>query len=360
MLIETHAPGRICIFGEHQDYLGHPVIAGAINLFFHIRGQARQDMKFIIHKKDFDTVESFTFPDQGEIPFDGARDYFKSVLNLLRRQGITIGHGAEVDVWSSIPIEAGASSSSALNVVWHRFLSQLFNTPWKDDRLKIGELSFISEVAMFNEPGGRMDQYTSSLGGINYLDFKNHIHEPLRQEMTGFILIDSLQKKDTFGMLKRVKEGQQAALKEILEKTGDIYDNNKDKPPLILEIEEKDLDFLPKNLQPYGKAAVLNFQLTMAGRQFLKKDPIDAARFGQYLQQQHRVLREYLQNTTPKIDRILEIAMENGASGGKMNGSGGGGTLFVYAPGKEEQVIEKIKSDGLVGPVRTDIVEITS
>ena len=27
----TSAPGRLCLFGEHQDYLGLPVIAMAIN-----------------------------------------------------------------------------------------------------------------------------------------------------------------------------------------------------------------------------------------------------------------------------------------------------------------------------------------
>ena len=30
--IEVTAPGRICLFGEHQDFLGLPVIACAIDL----------------------------------------------------------------------------------------------------------------------------------------------------------------------------------------------------------------------------------------------------------------------------------------------------------------------------------------
>ena len=34
-------PGRICLFGEHQDYLGLPVIAMAISLRISIVGEKR-------------------------------------------------------------------------------------------------------------------------------------------------------------------------------------------------------------------------------------------------------------------------------------------------------------------------------
>ncbi|MFC1564948.1 galactokinase family protein, partial [candidate division KSB1 bacterium] len=35
------APGRICLFGEHQDYLGLPVIAAAIGLRISVSGERR-------------------------------------------------------------------------------------------------------------------------------------------------------------------------------------------------------------------------------------------------------------------------------------------------------------------------------
>lgn len=343
----ARAPGRICIFGEHQDYLGHPVIAGAIDLFINIRGEPRQDNTFIIHKRDFGETETFDYPPQGLIPYTQERDYFKSVPNVLRTTGITIAHGCEVEVWSHIPMAAGASSSSALNVAWMKFLCQLFQVPSRHDPLAIGELAFLSEVAAFNEPGGRMDQYISSLGGIYFLDFKQGAYQKLRSDMTGFVLIDSLHKKDTFGMLTRIKQGQAAALAAVHKRYPDRD---------LLELDDHDLDFLPGELLLYGRAAVSNYRLTMTGREILKQDPIDGPRFGQYLCRQHRILRDCLQNTTPKIDRLLDIALKAGALGGKMNGSGGGGTLFVYAPGKEEQVVEHIDRADL--EVRTDIITI--
>jgi galactokinase len=43
---------------------------------------------------------------------------------------------------------------------------------------------------------------------------------------------------------------------------------------------------------------------------------------------------------------MLEAAMEAGALGGKVNGSGGGGTMFAYAPGRQEQVKEALDAAG--------------
>ena len=38
-MIKTKAPGRICFFGDHQDYLNLPVIAGTIDRFIEIKGE---------------------------------------------------------------------------------------------------------------------------------------------------------------------------------------------------------------------------------------------------------------------------------------------------------------------------------
>ena len=34
----SKAPARICLFGDHQDYLGLPVIACAINKYMSVEG----------------------------------------------------------------------------------------------------------------------------------------------------------------------------------------------------------------------------------------------------------------------------------------------------------------------------------
>jgi len=332
-MIKSKASGRICLFGEHQDYLNHPVIPAAIDLYFYIEGKRRNDNKFIIKKLDLYEKETFNYPAKGLIQYEKPRDYFKSCLNVLRKAGIQILHGAEVKVWSQIPLKAGASSSSALCVAWIKFLLELFNSELRNNKIKIGELSYIAEVEEFKEPGGRMDQYISSLGGIFFLDFKNKKFEKLRSNLNGFILIDSLEKKDTLGVLKRVKEGQIKALNLI-----------KEKHKNLMILKEKDLNICPLEIRNYGIAAVKNYQITLMGRKLLNKGNIDREKLGYYFWKQHKILRDYLKISTKKIDKALNICLENGAFGGKINGSGLGGTFFVYSPeNKIDTIIEKLK-----------------
>jgi galactokinase len=329
----SKAPGRICIFGEHQDYIGHPVIAGAINLFFNIKGDLREDNNVIINKLDLNEVEKFILPKKGLLEYKKERDYFKSGINVLRKKGYKIDRGVEVEVWSNIPIMAGTSSSSALAVAWIRFLSDIYGLNISDD-YQVGEYAYLAEVEEFGEPGGKMDQYTSAVGGIVYLDFIKKDYEKLKKNMSGFVLIDSLTPKDTFGVLKRLKYGETTALKLIKEKYKNID---------LSEIDEKQLSFLPSNLFKYGKAAVMNYQLTIKGRSLLREENIDENLLGQYLNEEHKLLRDCLEISTEKIEKILDIALKNGALGGKINGSGGGGTVFFYAPGKEEFIIDKLQ-----------------
>jgi len=50
--IRVTAPGRICLFGEPQDFLGLPVIACAIELAIEIVGHARSDSIFHLDMPD--------------------------------------------------------------------------------------------------------------------------------------------------------------------------------------------------------------------------------------------------------------------------------------------------------------------
>jgi galactokinase len=73
---------------------------------------------------------------------------------------------------------------------------------------------------------------------------------------------------------------------------------------------------------------------------------LDHHRFGQLLNDHQTNLREAQRISTPKIDRMLDAALNAGALGGKINGSGGGGCMFVYAPEKPENVAEAIEREG--------------
>ena len=109
--MEISTPGRICLFGEHQDYLGLPVIAMAISLRAKIIGEKRSDNQVIIHKPDLGETETFSLDD---LSYTKPRDYFKSGIIVCKNAGLTFSSGFECEVTSKIPIRAGTSSSSAI------------------------------------------------------------------------------------------------------------------------------------------------------------------------------------------------------------------------------------------------------
>ena len=79
--------GRICLFGEHQDYLGLPVVAAAISRRISIKGDYRNDDQVILHLPDLDEKIQFSINDT--FPYVLQRDYFRSTVNVLKRKGLT-------------------------------------------------------------------------------------------------------------------------------------------------------------------------------------------------------------------------------------------------------------------------------
>jgi galactokinase len=53
-----------------------------------------------------------------------------------------------------------------------------------------------------------------------------------------------------------------------------------------------------------------------------------------------------LQISTPKIERMIRAALDAGAFGAKINGSGGGGCMFAYAPDDPEKVAVAVEKAG--------------
>src|SRR5512135_3029159 len=121
--LEISTPGRICLFGEHQDYLHLPVVAAAISLRISITGKRRNDRVIHIELPDISRTEIINLDEP--ITYIKERDYFRSSLNVLLRKGFTFFCGFDCVVNGKIPINAGTSSSSALIVTWINFLTRM-------------------------------------------------------------------------------------------------------------------------------------------------------------------------------------------------------------------------------------------
>ena len=67
---------------------------------------------------------------------------------------------------------------------------------------------------------------------------------------------------------------------------------------------------------------------------------------GNLMNEHHQILRDDLKISTSKIETMINVALKAGAYGAKINGSGGGGCMFAYAPEDPERVAESINKVG--------------
>jgi len=338
--ITTSAPGRICLFGEHQDYLGLPVIALAINRRINITGVKRNDRIFNLDLPDINLKEVINI-DQ-PIVYTHQKDYFRSGLKVLLNEKLHFTNGYDCRVTSTIPINSGTSSSSALNVAWMHFLFTAVSDERRHQPLEIARLAHRAEVIEFNESGGMMDQYTASIGGLVYLDF----HSPggiqkLNAKLGHFVLGDSGEPKDTQVILSRVRGGATNALNRLSQEQKDIS---------IKILTSEQLDFYKYLFTPAEydllKANIIDRDLCQTAKQMLSQESTDDSKLGELLNIHQDQLRDRLLVSTPKLDRMIKASLKSGALGAKLNGSGGGGCMFAYAPNSYKQVAEAIIREG--------------
>ncbi|MBU3012171.1 galactokinase [Polaribacter vadi] len=329
------APGRTCLFGDHQDYLGLPIIACAINRHITIKATKNNSESFNIDMPDINKKR--TIPIFEEIEKLEKEDFLQSSLQVLKRYNCIPDSGYDILITGTIPINSGTSSSSALTVAWVQFLLKAFGPEKLLTPENISQLAFEAEVLEFNNPGGKMDQYSIGLGNIIYLETGDDFsYNVLKAPLTGLIMADSGVPKETTALLKRLKTNSWLAIEEVKKKIPNFKVETANFDDL-----QKYLDCISSDLKPYLEAAIGNFNVTKKALTEFKKDKIDLVKIGKLMTQHHHYLKNLLKITVPKIDAMIDAAVNSGALGAKIVGSGGGGSIAVLSPKNKEIAIKK-------------------
>lgn len=334
------APGRVCLYGEHQDYLGLTVVPTAIDLRTIIGLKNIPEKRIIAQSLDlqvedtFDLKKSISFKDN---PFD----YLRAIIKVLFDEGFGKKlQGFQVKIKSGVPIGSGLSSSAALLVAWLTGLNELCGL--KLSKEEIAFLSFKAENQKMGINCGVMDQYASSLGGIFSLDCDGPPFEinKFDKQFKGLIIGDSLiqrvanepltlLKEQFFTARAKLKKSQGYSLQTITQKQ---LENAKS----ILNKQEHRIVSGAIKIREATKEACLE----------LGKSNWDLEHLGELLTEQHFVLRDLLKVSIPKLDQLVEGAIEAGAYGAKLSGAGFGGCIVALAPGKEREVTRAIGAIG--------------
>ena len=208
-----------------------------------------------------------------------------------------------------------------------------------------------AEVLEFKEPGGMMDHYTSAMGGVVYIDCGPEISvQRVDRQLSGFVLGDSLEPKDTMGVLRQSKEDTLSGVRMMREKVNGFHFRTSS-----LDSVKDALKDLPDRERRKIHANLINWDITCTARRILGSDAFVPETLGTLMDRHHEMLRDGIGVSTPKIERMIDAAKAAGALGAKVNGSGGGGTMIAYAPGCEESVAEAInRAGGRAGAVCID------
>lgn len=331
--IQTSAPGRICLFGEHQDYLGLPVIASAIDLRVSLSAM-RSDLPGMRLELP-DIGDSLAFDPNKKNDYRSGRDYILAAASVLRREGLSWPCGWDITVSGNIPINSGSSSSSALQIAWCSFLLAAAMDRRATDPVAVARVAHLSEVVEFESPGGTMDHYSCACGGTIWLDCgQEGALEQLPPCPGEFVLVDSKIPKDTNGALGNIRR--------MAEEIEVDY-----RSLAACEVQEyaSILERLPLKLKGILEANRENARLTAIARQDIEQK-CGPTRIAELLNQHHGQLSKNLGVSLPEIDVLIDFGLSKGALGGKINGSGQGGSFYLLCNGNGAEIRQEYQKLG--------------
>ncbi len=349
-MIVIQVPARICFFGDHQDYLGLPVIAGTINQYITLTATVNTSSRFHVHLKDLG--EQFVMATDIKDNEIKEGDFFGAAIAVLRSKGLSFNKGYTIEISGNIPINAGLSSSSAVTVAWIRFLIAIQQHETQVTDKEIGQWAYQTEVVFFKAPGGIMDHLSIAQGGLLYIDTKTQKTEHLEGHLGDLVVAESGIPKKTLTVLKNAKVFAQNAIAAIQKHHPDFE---------LIHAEGSDyeryLNLVPLEYQQHWYAAVHNYQITKAAKKLLSGGEEHTAQLGKLMDYHQQILQTHIQNTPPRMVEMIVAAKKAGALGAKTIGSGGGGCILTMVNATtKDKVIAALLKQGAVKAYEVQLV----
>lgn len=311
------APVRISFGGGGSDISAYfvnnkaAVINATISLYTHTTLKLRNDERIIIHSLDLnDMIEFDDF--NCLVEYDGKFSLIQSVIKAIKPS-----FGFELFIQSDFPMSSGLGGSAVVISSILGCFNQFRSDKW--DKYDIAELAFQAERLHLGIAGGWQDQYATVFGGLNFMEFNEdqNIINPIRLSNETVL---------------ELEESLVLCYTGLSHDSGNIHNDQK---------EQTKNNAIKDRIQS-------NVDLTYEMRNHLLRGRLND--FGVCLNKAWELKRSFSTKiSSPWLDEIYSGAIENGATGGKILGAGGGGYFLFYVPSFERNKLMKwIKSKGLV------------
>lgn len=324
--IRARAPLRVSYAGGGTDVPPYPELKGGVVLSSTIQNYAycsispRTDGLVTVSREDQNAlvgpVKLSELKGSGEAEFVGA---------VAKRFHVDSGFDVNLR-YDAVP-GTGLGSSSALCVSLIGAFGEWKGTSMTD--YDVANLAYDVERKDVGIPGGMQDQYASTFGGFNLVEFRKeaNIVNPLRIKRETLNELEYNSLLCFTGTTRRSGGILQRQIESYEHKDSKVLDALEKMKQLTLQMKDS---LLTGNLTEF--AALLNSEWEL-------KKVLDTA------------------ISTEQIEGLLNTARQAGAIGGKLLGAGGGGFLFLYCdPGKQVQVEKAVeKLGGTAFPVRFDL-----
>ncbi len=311
----ARAPARISFGGGGTDLThfffeqGGVVINTTIAKYAHATLRWRKDSKIHIYSHDLKVRVAAS--NLAELALDGPTGLINAVLSLIKPEG-----GFDLEVSTEFPVGSGLGGSAAVTAAIIGCFNEFRTDPWT--RHQIAEMAFQSERLILNIAGGWQDQYATTFGGFNFMEFTadENVIVPLRLETS------TLRELEACFLLCHTGKTHNS---------GAIHADQKRQMALSDEA---------------AQAAQHQKRLTAKMHRALLRGEVHS--YGKLLHDAWMAKRKLsAMISSSETDGIYNHAVANGAEGGKLLGAGGGGYfLFFVPPFQRYRLIDAMKAIG--------------
>ena len=294
-----HGVGKVILFGEHFVVYGLPAIVAGINMETIATVEYTENKDYVLIDNRNET------PNYKKEKINQQKDSLKKIFEYMKisPRNLKISLGGDLLATSGI----GASAASCVAIA--RGLSKYFMLGYTDE--KINDIAYEGEKGYHGTPSG-IDNTAATYSGIIW--FKRE------------------ESRNIFEKIKIKKP-----IDIVICDTG-IVSNTKEVVNYVRKRKQDNPNKFNKIFTEYEK-------LLYDARKSIEK--FDIKKIGTLMNENHKLLQD-IGVSSKEIELLVSIAIEYGAYGAKLTGTGKGGNIIALTPYKslQEIVADAIEKEG--------------